>query len=160
VAASFFAIAGAAYPQSADHPGSAADSDSVIVRDSCISPNSLLTPAACSPKRNYEPANRAFHAGSAATGKRWALAANRIALGLFSAGFCMAGIYYNSLAEAQIARQRKILRGYQSAHSDFYSYKSEYDEARLVADKNITVRNLLYGVAGLEALGLAVSFSF
>ena len=72
----------------------------------------------------------------------------------------MAGIYYNSLAEAQISHQREISRDYQSAQSDFYSYKSAYDQARLVADKNITVRNLLYGVAGLEALGLAVSFSF
>ena len=83
-------------------------------------------------------------------------------IGVSSIALAVAGVYMNSLASERLGKQNATFAQYQNAPSgsDFASLKSSYDAQRKETDKDILLRNVLYGISGLCAVGFVISFTF
>jgi hypothetical protein len=85
---------------------------------------------------------------------------NAIISGTLAAGFLAAGVYCNMEAQAYITKENDSYKQYTQAQTNFESYKSQYEDARDRAAKNIRYRKLCYSASGGCALLFGVSFLF
>jgi hypothetical protein len=88
---------------------------------------------------------------------RWT---RRVVFGLLGAASAGTGVVFNSMAQKNIDKMNDIQKDYRAAVIDFKTYQPAWSKEHDKAEKNILIRNILYGVGGAFGAGFLISIPF
>lgn len=84
----------------------------------------------------------------------------KIIFGSLAAALSGSALYFEMNAHQKLSAADKNAADYDLARSNFTSYRSDYDNNRKKAQKDLEKRNIFYIAAGVSTLGFTLSFLF